>query len=818
MIKGYRQWVVCFLVCGVKALFCSEGFLDEGSCVQNADGAYAFTGNYTEDEWDLSSEYAYPLGWLDNLSGDPVMTSVGFGMSDTHEELLGDCLPLQRTHSPSSATEGDDASLDCAEYQDDDASPNTPTHTREAALLKALTGAWRRFADCKDEVYADKQLSAFRADILQAMHKGADIHRRNDQYRCFGQLKGWSPPSDSVAIAMFNLLVGSSKSLFTLSFQLYEKGYRQYSPEYLICLEGALVVGNVQPQKVALKNSSAPYLMRKIWMKIKQDERLHGIQITLARYQEMIESALKKSLYRHQERIISSLWRLDASGELAYLQGLMKNRVSGLKGSAGGPLTMGFRSGDAIMQFLQLHKNKNVSIDCIADSVDLPLYVNRGPRSLLRCILSLALEGAPIVYNKAAYSVTLLEEDVSSVPPRENTNLLTMLYDLIRLYGADMSREEVAYYAMRQGHLPLNAGKKRIQDFNTEVDWYKQILVIHGHIGVQCCKRSERASIVVRQSMWETVLHDKEVKTLEYYQKSLPNAQQEDVDVISTVYTLQETREMVVFFNHIQRSTLGKDLRLEREDFIKKSLQKNALRRERLWSLCENFGMQQEQDLWDAAKSLTKKTSGGRLLYLPVRALFVWESSTDYFPGDEVERVSEIYSLHYDYPDMIMQEFVHMLVQRGFPSANMYDIQRVLQGLELLGLCPIKDESSDESWGLQRRALHAMIAETSKPSAHASTESAYEISTAREVHSWLESGAMEKLWQTYLDVKDDEKAFEGLGCAEEGSCSKRQKLDGQVLRDEPEDIIARDIPALKDFLVLKGFDFSETSPQGELIG
>lgn len=822
MFLGYTQFFAVFFVFYAETQLFSADFLGSDCVPQYWDEPFVLGGHDTRVECTqmMGSCVSQGSGYV---IGDPVMTSAALHTVDDCYDLFKDFLSnKQHTDFLSSQEEEDDAMDDA--LSDDIAQkgvekerkePEKSVHKRLKILKGVLAEAWSSFGDCKASPYNAKRRDSFLQDILHAMHNGADIREEGGRFRYFGELKGAPEPSENVSTAMFHLLSENQKSLFDLTFNLYRKGYRAYSPDFIACLEGALVIGNVHPQKLWLKKDDLRLVMQEEWMKINQKKEEGKGQTTFEQYIRMVEVRSKK-LYGRQVRIMQCLWDLEESGDLAVLCNFLKKKTDCFKkGSAErcGSLTQRVSVGDSVVQFLRLNKNIAVPIDRLVENIPLPKYVRRNPQSLLRVVLDLARGGPPIIYDKDTSSVTLLEEKIPAVIPAENTNLLTMLYDLIKKYGTDLLREEVAYYADCQGHFPEELRKKDIQCFYNLVNKYKAILAIHEHIAVSCCKAEQRRCIDVRRRIWRAVMRDKVVKSLSYYKKTIPSADQEDLDAISSMQRFMETQEFTVFCNHVQQSCIEKP-KLTREDFIKESLRKETLSLTKLWTLCRDFGMQQIEDLWDAAQTLTQSTSGGRLFYLPELAVFSWDCAGFYSPREEVERVSEIYSLQNDYPCMQQKELVYMLTQRGFHDANGSDIHLVLQGLELLGLRSTKSDSC----ALQRGVLDAMIT-SSISQKKSARDSAQESAIAQEVYSWLDSGAMEHLWKAYLHVKSN-KIKSMARCAEGAPSAKRLKFayggialpKTFVTLDDPkigpEGIIERHIPALKTFLISKGLCFA----------
>lgn len=787
-------FLTLFFFCGVEALWCS---VEEQDFDSSAPSDLANILNRDADDMPTMKDMQDPMEFCAvDMIGDPVMTSAHLPPHDCCKRDSDEySFEYPLVFHPLPKKKDDD--LPCCSFEGV-LEDNAQCKAQLKALLKPQ---WRSFENCQKGYYKDKSRSAFQLDILQAMFKGADIVENDGKFRYFGELQEQQAPSESVSVVMFKLLQEKWLSMFDLRFQIYRKGYRQYTPEFLMNLEAAFVVGNVHPRKILLNNTDIKFIMRKQWEKIQEERKEGGKNFNASDHIQMVEKQSQNTLLRADRQAIRRLWELDKTGDLACLRQLMcegqniyelEDYESDVKLS----------SGYVIKQFLRARMNETIPIENIRRNVDLPQRLKSRPGVLLSKILMLALQGVPIVYDKDTYSVTLLDDERAPVVlSKENTNLFTMVYDLIKQYGKKLTNLEIVYFSGRLGHWTQGYDRQNLDELYKRISWYKEILAIQGRIEVcHCdCKKEQERFITLKNAMWEMTLNDNKALDLAHYRGLLQNVVQEDVDVINAVKAFEETPVFAVFMRHIQLADVEKNPQLERENFIKKSLQGRALPYKDLWDLCKRLGMYNAQDLWDAAKNLTQNTGDGRLLYLPKVGVFVWENADRYSVCEDSDRVAVIYSLQNDYPDMTDQELSHMLVQRGLPCADLCEAKKVLEGLEVIGLRHTKKDLCVE----QRYLLEKMISSGLLKGIKNATEQTQENAIVQEVYSWLADGSMAKLWKAYLDAKEDELELAGLCNTEGGPSAKHPKLDDQMM--SPEEIIRRDIPSLVEFMFEQGF-------------
>lgn len=673
------------------------------------------------------------------------------------------------------------------------ASKKKSLSSRQTLLLQRLEGQCQNFEGLKDLYkrakgkYFDKSL--FHADVLQAMCKGADIiEEKHGYYRFVGMLESDTPASsESVAVAMFNLL-RMPQSLFELRFKLYRKGYRQYTPDFLTSLEMALKIANVHPydQKVQAKDngvvlhdrllevwldaqnySKVPfykYVREKLANKMHRQVLLRLCELTNTKDLENLR-ALKKGLPQHHQAILSG--------------------VSGLTGFKSKRRTPYLR---ALMQ----HEKEWLDIKTLWQHAHIePGYVRREASPLRTILLLTFKEGYPIIYDQNAFKVTFLGSKIPVVKPREDTNLLTMVYDCLTKHGEYLTKEEFAYYAYRGGYWPESFDQDGCQKFYKSVDFYKEFLVTQRHIRRNFRLFDHQAASTRKCKLWDAMKEKKFSEDFAFYKKLIPDITQEDLDHVLKIKAFESTKESIVFSHYIQNL----ETQLSIEEFVQRRLCQHPLREKTLWRQCTLFGVSSVEVLWDVVKGLTQRKTGGRLIYEHKTTLFFWDSDGVYETIGEEKYVAEVFLLQRGSRDISNQAFMHMLIQQGVEGMTIENVRKILKGLELLGL---RDEEGDLC-RLERKNLRAIL--TSRDSC---AENHYEDGIAQEVFAWLVSGALEHLWRAYLQTKDDVEIQEEASDTEEQSppC-KYQKLEEP--RMSAEEIIARDIPELNDFLSAKGF-------------
>ena len=654
---------------------------------------------------------------------------------------------------------------------------------RRDALLQTLKRAVC-FKDLKNNIYHRVGKHIFHLDILQAMCQGYDIYEDAPGYYCCrGVVSGEAPvPCESVAVAMFNLL-RKPKSLFELRFQLYGQGYRGYSPEFLMILEKALIIGEVHPYKKKLQ--------------VKGDASVHETLVTIWNdVQGLSRQALGRHLQYHVQQkahhpILRRLWELNNRKHLQTLRDLKASLPKNAPSSDGAMIIQSKRR-IPYLNALQRHPNEVLPIDHLWKVAKVEKGFSRKRTSPLRVLLLLALEGWPIIYNKDSFSVIFFEETIPAVQPQKETNLLTMIYDLAKTYQKKgLTQEEIAYYALRGGYLQPGLWAEDLKDFYKTVLFYTKFLVVHGHVESKAFVLScQDQDVLTRESLLWLVVLEKDERPIARYKELFGDITQKDLDSILAIKEFGKTKEYEVFYNHLCAIDAG----IPKEKFVQMRLQQHPLQRTSLWILCEKFGIRSVEEMWTIAKNLTQRVEGGRLIYNPKTTLFSWDRTGFYGALAETAHVSEIFLLQQECPDVTNQEFFHMLAQRGVEGMSLDRLKRVFFCLKLLGLC---DAQEEDTHVLGRKRLRSILAQRDDGCA----ENSQACAMAQEVFSWLGSGAMAHLWRTYLQKKDDRRWQEAGDAKQQEPVCKRQRLETPLMCAE--DIIERDIPELKDFLCKK---------------
>ena len=645
-----------------------------------------------------------------------------------------------------------------------------------------------RFSDVRKSIYGNSCVNVFQADLLRLMQRGEDIREvQEGLYRHFGKVSAEEPkPKDSVAVAMFKILCGPPKILFYVKFQLYIGGYRGYSQEFFTILEGALAIGDVHPGVRQLRTKgevSVNIALKTHWNTIrcltKPEMRRYLIK---AGKEDVIDK-------RTHRQMLRCLWDLQEAGDFEKLCDLYAETEprdqSTLADHDDGDAFMKGNRKFPVLSALRNRKNQPLFIDDLLDLVGWSKSINHLV-ALEQTVLVLAVEGWPIIYNKDAYSVTFTDPPQPVAQPSKDTNFLTMLYDLIQKYAKKLSQEEVVYYAYRGGYWSPEGGEEMKKDFYERINAYTEFLAIQKYIDVSYCARTNRSVVSRRRFIWEVVMAEGGVYDDPAHYKGCGDVTQEDLAAIKRIVTLRTEEEFRVFYRHQQTLRRTSITPLAKVDIIKGHAIVRPLSKIVFVRLCRNIGAKSEQEAWNIAGILTKRTHGGRLLYNPKNMIFFWDSTGRCPELTAAEYVAEIFLLKHRYPKMTHQTFSYMLIQTGVPEMNGHSVFRVLRGLEMLGLyCTKKGPCVKE-----RKTLNDLLLK--KKGVRGNVQS-------RAVASWVCDGAMENLWKAYLIVQKEQDFRDEDECAPN---AKRQKFDEP---DRPENIISRYIPALKDFLIKKGF-------------
>lgn len=660
---------------------------------------------------------------------------------------------------------------------------------REQRILTLLMKKSVCFSDVKHISYYSKGKKYFQADILQVMHNGADICETEPGYYYYsGETKVLSTPSESVAIAMFQLLNKREMLLFDLRFQLYLKGYIKYTPMYLAHLELALAVGNVHPyrRKIHARNrSDACPELREIWEKIKgfSDENFDAYlhHPTEEKHVDILEK-------RHNRRILLRLRDMFKEKTLDRLEHLSADLAQDMKQK---PYQIAPRDNrkQKLLQILQNNKNEAVYIKDLLKIQPFSLK-GQGAAMLLGVIVSLTRSDFPIVYDKENGTVTLLEREIPSEKPQEGTNLLTMIYDLEKRWGS-VNCDELAYYAYRGGYwLDFSWGQRTL--FNKCVNHYKESLAILGHINICSCIKNRHTALGRQRKIWNIAKEEGGVKKdPEHYRTThCLGATQEDIKAILALETSLTETAFITFQAYLEEQSRARSLKAHQELIERSKIVEGFLRQGPkpalfLWGFCaEEFGIKEGKDVWEIAGVLTGRKDG-RLLYNPQTTVFCWDDKSSAPTPSQDMLVAEVFSLKQSSSYMPDDIFCHILKQQGFQDVSAECVQKIQAGLEVLGLSSLKSTSPSQARVLTNLMLQLGV--NTQANMPEKNHAPYHIGqTAEMVVQWVHNGSFSKLWQCYEEKRDGSPSM------------KRRKLDVSV--DNPEDVIRREIPQLYTFL------------------
>lgn len=614
---------------------------------------------------------------------------------------------------------------------------------RAGQLLDLLKARVLYFEEVQSTLYGKLTRSAFQMDILKLMHNGADIYKTDGGYRCYGQLRNYSMPSESVANAMFSLLLKGVRSIFELKFQLYRLGYRAYPSEFLENLEIALTVADVHPcsRKVASAGMDVCSQIKEVWGTL---HKLSYEAVDLYLRSENKEKAdiLKKKRY---VRVIQRLWDLQAEGDLAVLQKrLIDQKALTQQNYAGNLQGLGTRIAprmprqEKIMSALGDHLDEEISVQALLSMVDLPKARARGVSSFLQAVLPLALGDRPIVYNKDNQTVMLSSAKIQQEKPKENTNLLTMLYDLIQKHNGDLLPEEIAYYAHRGGYWLDGFDQGCRRRFYERVNRYKSFLATLGYISTNCCGK-QREDVFFKKKLWQ---HQDTLMT------------QEDRDFVDTVNTFTKSPEFCVFLRHFNvlngwcipafaqpKEVVPKTApALTCADYIIGGLRHGAVSKHGFFSMCALFGVTTESGMWAIAGELTSRQSGGRLLYNSDQESFYWDSRGWAPYPQENELVATVLDLKSK--GLSHAECFYMLKQKRFRNVTIENIDKILHGLAVLNLYSLQNDTVTKA----RDILHSLgegVCPGFPVDESGRTSQAWKI--VQDIFSWKDNGSMCKL-------------------------------------------------------------------------
>lgn len=781
---------VRFLVILGCALFCMPNL----RCVDFSDT------NLIPDPFNLGSLFGTQLDDISFL-GEAGISEL-LGDENLQHPLLLNAPLDQAPQDPESCVKDPGSSEDAAGDDDagqtacEDMRTSLDTQERYECLMRRLEKTSLGFADVRAD-YGGR-LHIFQADILQAMHKGFDISEDDGRYRCLGRLRENPKPTECVSVAMFNLIRQNTLSLFDLRFQLYKRGYRSYSPEYLVDLEKALAVGAVHPDDRRVEAKSdvrAHEWLQSVWQRIRDFSKSDA-----QAYLNDVDDNGRKKVPKKYRKILWRLWKMQSDGDLEALQALKVQRSSEDSQEQSlrpkGSMTMNHQSKRHVLAFLQARKNQTLSVESILDAASVQSRSGK-VSELIETVILLALDGWPILYDKESASVTFLDRDFSVDQPLSGRNLLTVVYDLVQQYGRKINHAEIAYYVRRGGYWPKDIPDRDVRAFYKHLRWCKNMLAICGYTTPGCCSSADRVDVARKRALFDAMQKEKRERGLSYYESVVKGVTQEDMNVVENAIKLLETPDFVVLSEYVWDLNVRSGARMQ-ADRVQAFLSSGPLPLSSLAVLCRAFGMEHEEGIWGVLRPLTQRERGGRLLYDPKTTTCVWDNADSYHAIEESMYVAEIYSLQKDYPHMSQQELSHMLTQRGVRNAAMINIQNVLFGLELLGFRPISEGVSV----LSRDTLMAIL---TSGDAHAPGEDDCSVQrqsweVAQEVCSWISNGAMERLCAA-ISAEDAESLPQEdvRGSEEEEPCCKRQKL-----ASDSGDITASNTEELLDILLKNG--------------
>ena len=661
----------------------------------------------------------------------------------------------------------------------------------QAKKLQELLKKKVCFQDVKDTIYRGNHINVFQADLLQLLRNNVDVRVEEDGFKSYGTLPAETHRSKSVAEAMFELARDKCLTLFQLKFALYRIGYREYSRAFLDGLEQAFVVSGVHPRDRKMPAQSQATL-KEGWEKVKNG--------SLENFQAYLRESGKK---KFQKQVLQRLWDMQQSKCLEHLAKL-KSALSGQHHTATQKKSAPVRENrkDQVLSFLRAHKNEQKTSIEILRALSLPKEYTRGPGSLLRVVLSLALDGLPIVYDKDFHEVTLLDEKQCAVQPVEGRNLLTMLYDLIEKYGKKLLREEIAYYAQSGGYWPQGFTRSDSRkEFFRCINDYKELLAIFGHISPSCCQKARQDVVKRREKLWSLIQGglSPEDALLRCCKDFFPKTTQDDLQGVVALKKRRTLADVRLFEQYV---VARKDCApvMTGEEFIETCLIKRDCTRMELLSLCQNRGMD-TCDLWAVAARLTCRKEGGRLIYHPETQRFYWSYDNTFSRREDCDKVAAIFDLKCDYPDMPNIVINHMLTQQGFAIGHIHELQYALRGMEVLGLYYSSFTTDDRLFSRHRRLVNNMLSGVPLVPERSATGFSWTWQVAQKVCAWLDDGTMKALWLAYVKRSANDVLQDGacvLGVSTTSKHLRPQKRSRFVRQ-----IIAHEIPQLYHWLCVK---------------
>lgn len=630
------------------------------------------------------------------------------------------------------------------------------------------------FKDLQDSLYKGVFKNVFEMNVLRLMHYGADIRERNGGYYYVGQVHRSPSPSEHVALAMYKLLCQKPLSSFEVRFQLYRNGYRDYTPEHLSDIEMALIAGGVHPynRSVCWRESvDFCQIMEEIWEKT-EDLSNAAFENYLRAPPREYRRILQTKHYGGVVRSLRELKKDNLLSEIQALQFLNARPTTGadaLKQSRKGACKVNRRA--LVMQALRLRKNEDLKLEYLCEMAGVKQYERQGRSVIIAAILPLTLEERSIVYNRKNGTVKLLEEAVPVENPSAHTNLLTMLYDLMKNYGDTLVKEEVAYFADRGGYWSEGFKNGKQREFYSTIHLCRVALFVAGSIDLKCCPKKQRLATQRQKQIWELAKQAGSLPDLAVCRQHYSDATQDDLDTLQKVSMLMQSEAFLTFKKYIgdqSAQILPKIMRVAQS--IEKDLREGPIPYYRFVDLCKAFGMNTSAELWKVAGVLTTKETGGRLLYNHLTGMFLWDSAGCVPHPPEDTLVSEVFSLDSASFSASEELFSHMLKQKGYGDVSVEDVQAIREGLGVLGLQPLEAQVRAQALRLVELLLKCGEDDASYSVVRNYSQKAWRC--ANKVVSWIHNGSFVKLWDAYQAVANGappskRKRFENGACLPE---------------------------------------------------
>lgn len=630
----------------------------------------------------------------------------------------------------------------------------------------------------------------FKENILWLMHHYENIEEKDGKFYCSGKCSAVPMPTESVAVAMFNVLSGGVQDVFQVIFQLYRQGYREYTPEFLTSLEIALHVGGIHPREQEAGQAQLLQELKDDWRAV-QDGSKDAFIVSFASSEKQRCGAIQRLL---ELKDSGDLAKLQAFKRELFVENPEKNSfVSKEKGD--------FRR--IVMDFLL--KNKNVVLDVQTIFTHLQPKMQCVKSQFLKTLLTVALQNPRIIYDKDESSVQLLDKDIPAVPPKEGTSLVTMLYDLIHKYGSCLTKEEIAYYAQRGGYW-REVNWASLQCFYHNVKWYENFLAVRGDIALlESCRgqqkqlRQQRAR---HRDLWKIVEGEKVLRSPDAYSSECGfRVDADDLNAMGAIKKFIQHPDGIIFMQHVAQKKKEPSQGVPQNQytkFIKGALAKRTyFYRTLMFEFNRRFDAK-SKFFWKTVESMMCAPGPGLLAYDLQKMEFYWDASLCPAASKEKNCVIEAFVLRKNYPNMPAALMACLLRQQGFGHAKEGILQTIFHGLELLGLDSVSEDQSDLD---DRRAIvNTMLVNPSMPlqqvldCAHVTKKiREWRLKSCREVVSWVQQKYICPLWKSYLEQKRQCEDIQDVP-----PTAKRYKLQESM---SPEDVVVYKLPAIHKALV-----------------